>query len=281
MSKVIYESEKRITQHYGVNGHTGVDLGWRGGSADDVYANCTGEVVYIQTGYKQDISARGMESYGNMVDVRHENGYKTRYAHLSEVYVKLHDKVNSQTKLGHEGDTGKTSAKHLHYEAFNNNGVRINPEPYLTKRIGDENGGSTDCTGDITYKAYDNVKNEWLPEVVNNKDYAGNLGNALGGLKIKCVNGDITYQVHLKDGTWLDKVNSKTYNNQDDNSYAGIYGKLVDGIKIWSSKGYVTYRVHLLGGNWLEWVDSRNSNGSGADSYAGIIGKAIDAIEMF
>ena len=66
MSKVIYESEKRITQHYGVNGHTGVDLGWRGGSADDVYANCTGEVVYIQTGYKQDISARGMESYGNM-----------------------------------------------------------------------------------------------------------------------------------------------------------------------------------------------------------------------
>lgn len=138
-------------------------------------------------------------------------------------------------------------------------------------------------TGDITYQSYDNVKKQWLPEVKNYSDYAGNFGNAMGGLRAKCEHGEIKMQVHTVGGSWLDWVSSKNYKKNDKNngnSYAGIYNKNIDGVRIKSTQGYVTYQAHLKGGGWLEEVDSRNSDSGGANSYAGIYGKVIDAIRM-
>lgn len=140
-------------------------------------------------------------------------------------------------------------------------------------------------TGKITYQSYDNKKGYWLPEVNshNPNDYAGNFGNAMGGLRAKPEYGEINIQVHTVGGSWLDWVSSKNYsknNKTNGNSYAGIYGKNVDGVRIKSTQGYVTYQAHLKGGGWLEEVDSRNSDSGGANSYAGIYGRVIDAIRM-
>ena len=140
-----------------------------------------------------------------------------------------------------------------------------------------------DYTGNITYQSYDNVKKKWLPEVINYNDYAGNFGNAMGGLRAKCKYGEIKIQVHTVGDGWLDWVSSKNYsknNKTNGNSYAGIYGKNIDGVRIKSTQGYVTYQAHLKGGGWLEEVDSRNSDSGGANSYAGIYGRVIDAIRM-
>ncbi|MCI9585274.1 MAG: N-acetylmuramoyl-L-alanine amidase [Bacilli bacterium] len=135
------------------------------------------------------------------------------------------------------------------------------------------------CTGDITYQTYDNKKKQWLPEVVNDRDYAGNLGNGLGGVRAKCKNGNIYIQTHVKGGSWLSTINSSAYskNSNDGNSYSGIINKPIDGVKIWSDYGYVEYRVHLKGGKWLPWVKKADNTASG---YAGIYGKEIDAIQM-
>lgn len=137
-------------------------------------------------------------------------------------------------------------------------------------------------TGDITYQSYDNKKKQWLPEVINDRDHAGNIGNALGGLRAKPKYGEIIIQTHIKGGKWLSKISSKLYskNSKNGDSYGGVMGKPIDGVKIWSTKGYVDYRVHIKGGGWLPWVNSKNANGTGANSYAGIIGKEIDAIQM-
>lgn len=142
---------------------------------------------------------------------------------------------------------------------------------------------TTGITGDITYQSYDNVKKIWLPEVKNYNDYAGNFGNAMGGLRAKCKYGEIKIQVHTVGGSWLDWVSSNNYsknNKTNGNSYAGIYGKNVDGVRIKSTQGYVTYQAHLKDGGWLEEVDSRNADGGGSNSYAGIYGKVIDAVRM-
>ena len=142
---------------------------------------------------------------------------------------------------------------------------------------------TSNITGDITYQSYDNVKKMWLPEVKNYSDYAGNFGNAMGGLRAKCEYGEIKMQVHTVGGSWLDWVSSKNYKKNDKNngnSYAGIYNKNVDGVRIKSTKGYVTYQAHLKGGGWLEEVDSRNADSGGANSYAGVYGKVIDAVRM-
>lgn len=139
---------------------------------------------------------------------------------------------------------------------------------------------SQDCTGVITYQAYDG---EWLEEVSKCDDtpngYAGRYGRAISGIKAKPQFGEIFIQSHLIGGNWLAKISSKDYNKGNDDSYSGIYGKPIDCVKISSTKGFVKYRVHIKGGNWLAWVDSRTATGS--ESYAGIYGEEIDGIQMY
>lgn len=65
-------------------------------------------------------------TYGNRVIVDHKNGYKTTYAHLSSISVKVGDVVPQGSKLGIMGSTGRSTGTHLHFEVAKN-GVTINP----------------------------------------------------------------------------------------------------------------------------------------------------------
>ena len=55
-------------------------------------------------------------SFGNYIEIDHGNGYKTAYAHLSRRHVKVGDRVIRGQKIGQVGNTGKSTAPHLHYE---------------------------------------------------------------------------------------------------------------------------------------------------------------------
>ena len=136
-------------------------------------------------------------------------------------------------------------------------------------------------TGKITYQSYDNKKGYWLPEVNshNPNDYAGNLGNNMGGLRAKPTYGEIQIQAHVIGKGWLDWVSSKAYstnNKTNGNSYAGLFGKNIDMVRIKSTKGYVDYRAYdNVKNKWLPWVRSTNSN-----DYAGNEGNPISGIQM-
>ncbi|MDP6852560.1 MAG: M23 family metallopeptidase [Candidatus Marinimicrobia bacterium] len=55
-------------------------------------------------------------SFGNYIEVDHGNGYVTVYGHLSSRAVKKGDKVFRGQKIGEVGNTGRSTAPHLHYE---------------------------------------------------------------------------------------------------------------------------------------------------------------------
>lgn len=139
------------------------------------------------------------------------------------------------------------------------------------------------CTGDITYKVYDNVKKCYLPSVINATDFAGNRGHSIGGIKAKCKSGNIYMKCHIiGKKNWEDTVtlNADNYNSSSSNAFSGILGKNIDMVKIWSDYGYVEYRVSPVNGNYYAWLSSKNVNNGGANSYAGVKGKAIDRIQM-
>ena len=76
----------------------------------------------------------GMQSYGNMVRIRHAD-YKsktlqTRYAHLSSYCVKYGQKVKEGEIIGYSGVTGNVFGAHLHFEVIWR-GVRRNPLAWL------------------------------------------------------------------------------------------------------------------------------------------------------
>jgi len=103
----------RIHPYYKVlKMHAGMDFTAPTGT--EVYATGDGVIVDV------DRSKRG---YGNTIIIDHGFGYKTLYAHLSEILVGVGRKVKRGEVIGLVGNTGMSLAPHLHYE------VRKQDEP--------------------------------------------------------------------------------------------------------------------------------------------------------
>lgn len=92
--------------------HSGADMAGDLGTA--VLASAPGRVV----------AAERRGPYGNMVEVDHGRGIRTRYAHLQTILVKPGDMVQFRQKIATMGSTGRSTGPHLHYEIWFNNVVR-------------------------------------------------------------------------------------------------------------------------------------------------------------
>jgi murein DD-endopeptidase MepM/ murein hydrolase activator NlpD len=68
--------------------------------------------------------------YGNIVDIDHDNGLTSRYAHLQKSVVKVGDVVLKGQLVGQVGNTGRTTGPHLHFEV-REKGVPLNPNKFL------------------------------------------------------------------------------------------------------------------------------------------------------
>jgi len=104
--------------HGGTVNHPGFDLAAATGT--EVAAAARGTVVH----------AGPAGTYGNLVTLRHDNGFETCYAHLSEVDVKVGDRVEAGAELGKVGSTGYSTGPHLHFEV-RHDGQPIDPAPLL------------------------------------------------------------------------------------------------------------------------------------------------------
>ena len=89
--------------------HEGNDFSAKIGTS--VHSTANGRVV----------SSKYFGSFGNHIVIQHANGYKTSYGHLSRRHVKKGEKVYRGQKIGEVGNTGRSTAPHLHYEVLKNN----------------------------------------------------------------------------------------------------------------------------------------------------------------
>ncbi|OYW30181.1 MAG: peptidase M24 [Caulobacter sp. 12-67-6] len=77
------------------------------------------------------ISFTGVRSgYGNTVEIDHGRGFKTRYAHLQAISVRVGERVAIGQRVGAMGSTGRSTGPHLHYEVWAN-GRAQNPNRFL------------------------------------------------------------------------------------------------------------------------------------------------------
>ncbi len=73
-----------------------------------------------------------LKSYGNLVLIRHSNGYVTAYAHTSEIMVKRDEPIKRGQVIAKSGQTGNVTAPQLHFE-IRKGSSPVDPMPYLDK----------------------------------------------------------------------------------------------------------------------------------------------------
>jgi len=81
------------------------------------------------TGDGKVITAKRSPSYGRYVVIRHNDEYETLYAHMDEIMVLKGQKVKRGEQIGTVGNTGRSTAPHLHYEVHHK-GRAVNPISY-------------------------------------------------------------------------------------------------------------------------------------------------------
>ncbi|KGK01161.1 M23 family metallopeptidase [Thalassotalea sp. ND16A] len=119
-----------LSSYYGVrkdpfNGkptmHKGVDFA--GKENDQVFSTGSGVVSYAGERW----------GYGNLVEIDHGTGYKTRYAHNKSHLVKIGDVVTKGQAIALMGSTGRSTGPHVHYEILRND-KQINPTKYVYRK---------------------------------------------------------------------------------------------------------------------------------------------------
>lgn len=84
------------------------------------------------------VSRSGWEdTYGNIVEITHADGFMTRYAHISTRLVKEGQRVKRGERIAEVGNTGRSTGPHLHYEVFHQGRV-INPLQVLPQLVGEK-----------------------------------------------------------------------------------------------------------------------------------------------
>lgn len=104
--------------------HAAVDISIRSG--EPVYATAHGRVL----------SARRSGNYGNLIEIEHGFGIRTRYGHLSEFAVLPGTTVRRGDLIGYVGATGRATGSHVHYEVLAD-GRPVNPLRLLVDRQSD------------------------------------------------------------------------------------------------------------------------------------------------
>ncbi|MBS1488352.1 MAG: M23 family metallopeptidase [Bacteroidetes bacterium] len=99
--------------------HTGVDFAASIGTP--IYATADGTIDNLQFSFT---------GYGNVLEIDHGFGYRTRYAHMHGFAVRQGQHVKRGDLIGYVGTTGLSTAPHLHYEVFVN-GTYVNPVHYF------------------------------------------------------------------------------------------------------------------------------------------------------
>ncbi len=117
-SQFIWPTSGVITQGYSWY-HRAIDIA--DPAAPDILAAAAGtieRVIYSRYGY------------GHHVVIDHGNGYKTLYAHMTQIYVHPGQKVSQGQPIGQMGSTGHSTGTHLHFE-IRRGRVRLNPLSFL------------------------------------------------------------------------------------------------------------------------------------------------------
>ncbi len=135
-----------ITQRFGENPDVYSKFGLPGHEGIDLKASEGSEIYAVADGFVSDIRLDGfsdpmLKPYGNQVRIKHDGGYETIYAHLSQVMVTRGQFIIAKQLIALAGNSGHSKGAHLHLSLKKQDATNagetefpydlVDPEPYL------------------------------------------------------------------------------------------------------------------------------------------------------
>lgn len=120
--------DTRLTSKYGMRMHPVLNRKAMHGGLDMSAAIGT-PIFATASGVVEWAAPHKSSGLGNMIKLNHNYGFSSTYGHLSKILVKTGDYVQRGDLIGHTGNTGMSSAPHLHYEVRYLH-RRLDPKPF-------------------------------------------------------------------------------------------------------------------------------------------------------
>jgi murein DD-endopeptidase MepM/ murein hydrolase activator NlpD len=100
--------------------HRGIDI-----------ANGVGTPIYASAPGRVERAGWNNGGYGLLVEIRHEDGSMTRYAHNSRILVRVGQEVQQGETIAAMGSTGFSTGPHTHFEIHPTGKGAVNPIAFL------------------------------------------------------------------------------------------------------------------------------------------------------
>lgn len=133
-----FQQQYVVTSSYGMRDHPVLPIRRLHAGIDLAAIPSGGVVVAAADGLVVEAGPSGGD-HGNVVEIAHDDGITTRYAHLARVDVATGEELYSGQAIGVEGTTGVSSGIHLHFEVHVD-GAPIDPAPWMAERGAPLNG---------------------------------------------------------------------------------------------------------------------------------------------
>lgn len=122
-----WPTEGKIISRFGpkTDGLSNDGINIAAGKGDPIWAAADGEVAYV---------GKDLEGYGNLLILRHKDGWMSSYAHAEEFLLKQGDVVAQGDVLGYVGNTGSVRSPQLHF-SLREGKIPIDPEAVLGRNV--------------------------------------------------------------------------------------------------------------------------------------------------
>lgn len=122
-----WPTEGKVISRFGpkTNGLSNDGINIAANKGDPIYAAAAGEVAYV---------GNDLDGYGNLLILRHRDGWMTSYAHAQEFLLNKGDAVAQGDVLGYVGTTGSVKTPQLHFSVREGK-IPIDPESVLSQQV--------------------------------------------------------------------------------------------------------------------------------------------------
>ena len=126
-----------ITNEYNTD-HKAIDIVASDRSETNIIALESGTVTTVVNNIKStNHKSKGLDTYGNYVKIKQDNGKTALYAHMKYGSIKVNkgQYIEKGTVIGTIGETGNAYGKHLHLEIQTSNNIKENPIISLNTQV--------------------------------------------------------------------------------------------------------------------------------------------------